>query len=295
MQKSIYKSNEISTASYVFDIFPSASYNKCQTGHGKMAITWTINTYFFLTQFSGSHFSRLLWTSLTSSRAASRHIRNTTNMTRGGWNMNTSEYQNLNVSSIQCSAVSALPAVFQHGSVFSCGGSRAQHSAWVAVCMCRRFAVVLLNLQHVEHSVTAQPTFAQRHAPIHLGRPGNGMTWHGPWAHVLHLFHQLPLGHQKPSILEDLPMKTGCSSAQQSVDCFTERHPAIQHGGISQATPRNRGSTWEILVMFSRLSFAVKCKMPCCITDFKSTEPRKTRFFGAWIAPNASHSHKQQS
>ena len=112
---------------------------------------------------------------------------------------------------------------------------------------------------------------------------------------ILHLFHQLPLGHQKPSILEDLHMKTGCSSAQQSVGCFTERHPAIKHGGISQATPRNRGSTWEILVMFSRHSFAVKCKMPCCITDFKSTEPRKTQFFGAWIAPSSSHSHKQQS
>ena len=83
--------------------------------------------------------------------------------------------------SVQCSAISALPAVFQHGSVFSCGGSRAQHSAWVAVCMCRRLAV-LLNLQHVEHSVTSQPTFAQRHAPIQLGRPGNGMTLLGPWA-----------------------------------------------------------------------------------------------------------------
>lgn len=38
-----------------------------------------------------------------------------------------------------------------------------------------------------------------------------------------------------------------------AVDCFTERHPAIQHEGISQATPKSR-RTWEILVIFSRHS-----------------------------------------
>lgn len=80
-------------------------------------------------------------------------------------------------------------------------------------------------------------------------------------------------------------MKTGCSSAQQSVDCFTERHPAIQHGGISQATPRNRGRTWEILVIFSRHSsqWSAKCRAALLISNRQS--PGKHNSLGPELLP----------
>lgn len=269
-----------------------------------MAITWTINTYFFLTQFSGSHFSRLLWTSLTSSATAlnlnlwikhwlqhaktvSRHIRNTTNMTRGGWNMNTSEYQNLNVSSIfsRFCSFSSLPAWRQQGTALGLSGSVHVQTPCRGVAQLAARGALRDSTANVCTKTCSYPTWQAWKWHDIAGPLGPHSAFVPPTS-----FRSSKAIHLRRSAHEDRLL---ISTAVSGLLHWTESSYPTRRYFSS-----NSKESWENVGDFGHFQssfIAVKCKMPCCITDFKSTEPRKTRFFGAWIAPSSSHSHKQQS
>ena len=100
---------------------------------------------------------------------------------------------------------------------------------------------------------------------------GLEMAWHcwAPGPDILHLFHQLPLGHQKPSILEE--------SAHEDRLLISTAVSGLLHWTASSYPTRryfssNSKESWENVGDFGHFQssfIAVKCKMPCCIDWFQ--------------------------